>query len=271
MNSLPTVSLIICTYNREELLVQTLKCALQQNYKQLEIVVVDQTRPHTSETDRFLDSIRSKINYVFLETPSLTKARNTGIHNSSGEIIIFIDDDVVLDDQFVANHVSAHNRFDVVQGRIIEAEMTPASRPHWLNRWIKYSGSNDCITEGPINVVTGCNFSFKRKVIDEVGYFDEFFSKLALREDSDFGYRCYKAGVSMGFSPQACLRHLRSSSGGVDTGINNMYFSETYYCNDMYFARKHFSRLACMIYEYRLRRRGCREVRKIINRALKNT
>lgn len=268
MTDVPKVSLIICTYNREELLVQTLKCVFQQKYPAMEVVVVDQTETHKDTTRDYLETVMDGLTYVFLDTPSLTKARNKGIDNAQGDIIIFIDDDVLLEESFVSNHVAAHKKYDVVQGRIIESDMKPASKPHWLNRWIKYSGSNDCVTEGPVNVVTGCNFSLKRLVIDKVGYFDEFFSKLALREDSDFGYRCYRAGVSMGFSPQACLRHLRSESGGVDTGINNMFFSETYYLNDMYFARKHFSKLACLIYEYRLYKRGQRELVKLIKKSI---
>ena len=265
MNNEVSVSLIICTYNREELLVQSLKCSLSQTYGNMEILVIDQTENHDDETRQYLDSINGEIKYIYLSTPSLTKARNLGIDSSSGEIIIFIDDDVILEEDFIFQHVQAHSKYDVVQGRVIEGDSQPSDKPHWVNRWIKYSGSNNCIKEGRINVVTGCNFSIKRSVVDKVGYFDEFFSKLALREDSDYGLRCYKKGMAMGFSPEAKLIHLSSPSGGCDTGIRNMFFADTYYRNDMYFARKHFSVLACFIYKYRLYRRGCKEIRKLID------
>lgn len=270
MNKKLSVSLIICTYNREELLVQSLRCALKQSYEDMEIIVIDQTAQHDDETRQYLESINNEIKYTYVSTPSLTKARNLGIDSSSGEIIIFIDDDVVLEDDFVSQHVNAHSKYDVVQGRVIEGDSRPTNKPHWVNRWIKYSGSNNCIKEGKTNVVTGCNFSIKRKVVDKVGYFDEFFSKLALREDSDYGLRCYKKGMAMGFSPEAKLVHLCSSSGGVDTGIKNMFFADTYYRNDMYFAKKHFSELACMIYKYRLYKRGCREIQKLINLSIRD-
>ena len=268
MNKKLSVSLIICTYNREELLVQSLKCALKQTYGDMEILVIDQTEHHDEETMLYLDSIKDKIKYTYASTPSLTKARNLGIDSSTGDLIIFIDDDVILEEDFVSHHVQAHSKYDVVQGRVIEDDSPPTDKPHWVNRWIKYSGSNNCIKEGKTNVVTGCNFSIKRSVVDVVGYFDEFFSKLALREDSDYGLRCYEHGLAMGFSPEAKLIHLSSPSGGCDTGIRNMFFADTYYRNDMYFARKHFSTLACMIYKYRLYRRGCREIRKLINMSI---
>jgi len=265
MKNKKSVSLIICTYNREELLVQSIKCALAQTYDDLKIVVVDQTKEHSIETKCYLDSIAGEISYIFLSKPSLTKARNIGIEKSVGDIIIFIDDDVILENDFVYQHVQAHLKYDVVQGRVIEGDSLPSAKPHWVNAWIKFSGSNNCIKEGRINVVTGCNFSLKRDVVSKVGLFDEFFSKLALREDTDFGLRCYKEGVCMGFSPEAKLIHLSSSVGGVDTGIGNMFFSENYYRNDMYFAKKHFSPLACKLYKYRLYRRGCKAIRKLID------
>ena len=268
MKEKPSVSLIICTYNREELLVQSLVCALKQKYEDMEVIVIDQTENHDDETRLYLDSIKGEINYIYSSTPSLTKARNLGIDSSNGEIIIFIDDDVILEEDFVAHHVQAHTKYDVVQGRVIEGDSPASNKPHWVNRWIKYSGSNNCIREGKTNVVTGCNFSIKRLVVDKVGYFDIFFSKLALREDSDYGLRCYKQGMSMGFSPEAKLIHLSSPSGGCDTGIKNMFFADTYYRNDMYFAKKHFSTLACAFYEYRLHRRGCKEVKKLIRSAI---
>ena len=268
MNHETEVSMVICTYGRESLLRQTLECAFQQNYRNMEVVVIDQTPNHEPETIRFIEANKSKMRYIFQKNPSVTEARNNGIRNSVGDIVIFTDDDVITDPEFVNNHVRAHDKYDVVQGRVIEQEMVPAKKPLWLNRWIKFSGSDNCITEGPVNVITGCNFSFKRNVIEQVGYFDEFFARLALREDADFGYRCYRAGICMGFSPHACLKHLRSPTGGVGGGIRNMFFDETYYMYDMYFARKHFSKLACAIYKIRLKRRGRKELKKLIERAL---
>lgn len=265
-----SVSLIICTYNREELLVQSLKCTLNQSYDDMEIIVIDQTDKHDDETRQYLDSIKHEIKHIYSSTPSLTKARNLGIDSSSGEVIIFIDDDVILEEDFVFHHVEAHSKYDVVQGRVVEGSSKPSFKPHWVNWWIKFSGSNNCIKEGKTNVVTGCNFSIKRAVVSKVGYFDEFFSKLALREDSDYGLRCYKEGMVMGFSPEAKLIHLSSPSGGCDTGVSNIFFASNYYENDMYFARKHFSKLACMFYQYRLYRRGYKAVRRLIDEAINN-
>ncbi|MFH1516934.1 MAG: glycosyltransferase [Pseudomonadota bacterium] len=87
------VSLIIPTYNREELLVAILACALQQDCTAYEIILVDQTAQHTPETEEFLSDHAAQIKLIRQSPPSLTKARNEGIRQAKGDVIVFIDDD----------------------------------------------------------------------------------------------------------------------------------------------------------------------------------
>lgn len=265
----PRASLIICTFNREELFVKTVKYALDQNYDNLEIIIVDQTKEHQPDTKQFLESVNDKINYIFLETPSITKARNVGLKNSTGEILIYIDDDTEFDESFIKNHVAMHMRgFEVVQGRVIERKHSPQShKPHWLAWNFKFSGNDDCDREGPTNVITGCNFSVSKKAAEAVNGFDERFTRLAIREDTDFGYRCYKAGFKMIFSPEAKLKHHRSESGGVGSGIGMHFFSDSYYYNEWLFCKKHFNPFIQFYYKIRLKLRGKKALRKLINRS----
>ena len=269
MTTNPQVSLIICTYNRETELVNTIKYALKQSYRNLEIIIVDQTTKHEPETESSLASVKGKITYIFSDTPSLTKARNIGLQNANSEIIIYVDDDTQFEPDFVTNHVAAHEKYDVVQGRIVERnEPAPANaRPQWLSWYLKFRGTNNCLTEGPTNTITGCNFSLKKTVISRVGLFDENYSRLALREDADFAQRCYRTGVSMGFYPSAMVHHLRSSSGGVDSGVGQHYFSDSYYYNEFLFAGKHFSKLAHRYYKIRLYLRGMKALKKVIKKS----
>lgn len=266
MSSKPSASIIICTFNREELFVDTVKHALKQNYENLEIVIVDQTKSHTDATNNFLNEIKPQVTYIFSETPSITKARNTGLKNATGTVLIYIDDDTEFDESFVSNHMSMHAQgYDVVQGRVIESENSPQSdKPLWLSGRLKFSGSDDCENEGPTNVVTGCNFSVKKSVAESIGGFDERFTKLAIREDADFGYRCYKNNYKMIFSPSAKLKHLRSDTGGVGEGIGMHFFSESYYYNEMLFCKKHFSPLIQIYYKIRLKLRGKKALAKLI-------
>lgn len=267
----PLVSLIICTYNRNTLLVDTITCALQQDYKNLEILVIDQTEQHDKETLEYLSEIASRIHYIFLETPSLTKARNVGLQNAKGNIIIFIDDDTLFDQNFVREHVAMHDKgYDVVQGRIIEEgdPLKPNARPQWLTWYVKFTGTNNCETEGITNTITGCNFSIKKQVVEKIGFFDERFTGMAVREDADYGIRCFRQGVRMFFAPKACVNHVKSLSGGVDTGIGNHFFSHSYYYNEMLFCSKHFKKPIQFYYTLRLYLRGWKALKKLIRNAI---
>ena len=87
------VSLIIPTYNREELLIATLECTLRQDCTAYEIILVDQTAQHTPDTDKFLNDHTERIRLICQSPPSLTEARNEGIRQAKGDVIVFIDDD----------------------------------------------------------------------------------------------------------------------------------------------------------------------------------
>ena len=262
------VSLIIPTYNREELLVQTLECTLRQDVSAYEIILVDQTLQHTSETEKFLGEQGSRIKRIQLSPPSLTHARNVGIRQSTGDVMVFVDDDTTFEPGFLTRHLDAHRQgADVVQGRIMEEGARVSEKPIWISRWLKYSGSNTCQTPGKTNTITGCNFSITRKVVETIGYFDERFQGLATREDSDYGLRAFRAGLAIRFEPKAEVFHHRSSSGGVAGAIRNRFFDPSYYQCEMLFARKHFSVPVVALYRVRLFLRGAKQIRRLITHA----
>ena len=266
------VSLIIPTYNREELLVQSLECALRQDVNDYEIILVDQTPQHTAETEKFLCEHAHRIKRIQLSPPSLTRARNVGIRQSTGEVLVFVDDDTTFEPGFLARHLDAHqNGADVVQGRIMEKGARVAEKPIWISRWLKYSGSNTCQSPGKTNTITGCNFSITRKVVETIGCFDERFQGLATREDSDYGLRAFRAGLVLTFDPKAEVFHHRSSSGGVAGAVRNQFFDPSYYRCEMLFARKHFTNAVVALYRVRLFLRGAKQIRRLIANAGRDT
>src|SRR3972149_6563188 len=247
------VSLIVPTFGRDQLLVQTLECALRQDLADYEVIVVDQTVRHKPETDEFLRRHADQIRVIRLEKPSLTKARNAGIRSASGDIMVFVDDDTTFEPAFLSRHLDAHREGTyVVAGRILEEGCRVASKPTWISDALRYSGSNTCATPGPTNTITGCNFSISRKTVETIGYFDERFRWVSTREDSDYGLRAHRTGLAIRFAPDACLIHHRSVSGGVTGAIRNQFFDLSYYQCELLFARKHFPRRTVFVYRIRL-------------------
>jgi len=106
--TLPSISVIIPTYGREEPLRDTLHDLLQQDYPDFEVLVVDQTPTHEPETAELLRQLADagQIQWFCLEWASLPGARNYAVRRSRGDILLFIDDDV----RIPAGYLRAHAR-----------------------------------------------------------------------------------------------------------------------------------------------------------------
>lgn len=86
------VSVIIPTYNRAELIIETIQSVLDQTFDDFEIIVVDDGS--TDNTKQVVDGFKdSRIKYIYQENRGVANARNNGIKASSGEYIAFLDSD----------------------------------------------------------------------------------------------------------------------------------------------------------------------------------
>jgi len=97
-----SVSVIIPTMNRLKDLRITLSSIAEQSRIPNEVIVVDQSDDDC--TKKFINDLASASNvlrYVHLDTKSLTKARNLGLERATGEVLLFLDDDVTLDKCYI--------------------------------------------------------------------------------------------------------------------------------------------------------------------------
>ena len=90
----PLVSVIMPAYNAERYIADAIQSALDQTYSNWELIVVDDgSTDGTAEVVRRFTTEDSRIKYFFQENGRLGKARNTGIENSNGPLIAFLDSD----------------------------------------------------------------------------------------------------------------------------------------------------------------------------------
>jgi len=87
----PTVSVLIPTYNRATIITKAIDSALAQTYQSVEIVVVDDGS--TDHTREVIAGYGDKIVYVYQENRGIAGARNTGFRHCSGAYIAFLDSD----------------------------------------------------------------------------------------------------------------------------------------------------------------------------------
>src|SRR5438445_3281623 len=106
--SKPAISLIIPTLDREDSLCSTIDHFLTQKHQLLDLIVIDQTTAHCGDTVRFLAGVTNRIHYVPVKYKSLTRARNHGVSIAKGDVVLFVDDDIVPSRGFVAAHASAY-------------------------------------------------------------------------------------------------------------------------------------------------------------------
>ena len=209
-SSEPSVSIIVPTYNRCMKLNRLLR-VLDRSYRTRSrfevIVVVD------GSTDQTLDMLGQlntdvPVHVVVQENSGPAAARNRGIAAAGGEIVIFLDDDVVPVADLVQRHVDIH-RTDpnaVVIGSLTAP--TRAMRP-WA-RWEAVALEQHFRTlahgDKPVSArhfYTG-NASVRRRHVETVGGFDESFKR---GEDAELGYRLAELGLNFYFAPAASVEH----------------------------------------------------------------
>jgi len=207
------ISIIIPTYNRINDLAQCLVSLLYQTEKPDQILIIDD-----SESCVVVDYIRKlkndfrdadiQLNYQKNKREkSLTIARNQGFIYAKGEILLFLDDDVILEKDYLANLTTAFRENPYIFG--IQGFVTnwPARSPaqkffFTFTKKILHSRYDCFVTPSWLTVYdpkpdrelsscewfSGCNQAYRREVFDELR-FDEQLKKYSSGEDIDFSYR----------------------------------------------------------------------------------
>jgi len=215
----PKISVIIPTINRNEILVNTLKDLLKQNYTDFEIIIVDQTENPKKEVLRFCKKNIKKIKYFQISKKSSPHARNVAVQNADGDILLFVDDDVEIPGRdFLKLHADNYKdrKIGLVGGRIVYGDEEPAYQEVGrLKYWgLKEVTHFDSTVKTRIDHAAGGNFSCYKSIFVKVGGFNEIYGGNAHMEETDFCLRVKRAGYKMVFEPKAVLKHLQFKKGG---------------------------------------------------------
>ena len=189
------LSVVIATKDRAALLDDALaSLRAQDGAPEYELIVVDNGSSDATPTV----ARRHGAAYVFVAEPNRGKARNAGIARATGEVVAFVDDDVVVPSRFLAAHAQAHDAeiFPLaVSGPIVNVP-DPALRP-------KPTAAN----VSRAFFVT-CNVSVRTSSLRAVGGFDEAFDLYGW-EDTELGARLRAHGVKRAFAWDAYLWHVK--------------------------------------------------------------
>ena len=101
------VSIIIPTYNRQDFIGCAIESCLNQTYKDIEIIIIDDGSTDNTKNiiDGYIDKNENKIKYIVKENSGVSSSRNIGIKLSKGEFIQFLDSDDFMEETKVEKHV----------------------------------------------------------------------------------------------------------------------------------------------------------------------
>jgi glycosyltransferase involved in cell wall biosynthesis len=215
------LSVIIPSLNRYEYLQSAINDLMQQNYQDFEIIIVDQS-DHPQELILKNDQ-KHKVRVLLQKEKSASLARNYGLHEAKGEVVLYLDDDIIIENRdFLGNHVRHYSdpKRSGVSGAILNTDKKFRNNRHrWsysrITGWLFFPINYD----QPCEIANGWagNLSVRRKFAIEAGGMDEWYQKGAFREESDFCTRVVKKFGPLIYDPEAWLVHIGAPSGGLRT------------------------------------------------------
>ena len=222
--STPLVSVIICTYNRCESLSKALQSLERMPVPAdliWELIVIDNNS--SDETPELVKAVihagtALPLKYVFESIPGLSCARNRGIGETRGEIIAFLDDDVVVSPQWLVEVRRAFQLYNAIcaGGRVLLHESSP--HPSWWdNRYNVAVGEFDRGIEAIIDnreetlIGIGANIIFRRSAFDLCGGFRTDMGRnagqLTTGEETDMVQRLRQQKQCVMYYPDALVYH----------------------------------------------------------------
>ena len=236
MGSTPTVSVVMPTYNRLRSLQRALQGLAEQTRLERPIEVIVVSDGSTDGTDSYLASAEPPLPIVTFsqENAGPAAARNRGVDAATGELVLFLDDDVVPTPGLVAAHLRDHDQADddlVVIG--------PMNTPpdHDISPWVQWEQNMlakqyEAMDRGvyaatPRQFYTG-NASVARRHVIAAGGFDTAFRRA---EDVELAYRLADRGLRFSFDHDAVVLHYADRSFdawrrmATDYGRNDVIFA----------------------------------------------
>lgn len=218
------LSLIVCTYNRDKYLYGALKCIAENGFPTdgYEIVLVNNmsTDSTEAECDRFAKDYPGVHFRYFVETnQGLSFARNRGIKESRGDVLVFLDDDSYIQTGYLSNlqrRLSEHEEVDAFGGKInpvFESGEPPKWLSKWNYSWVSAIDMGDKVCQfGAKSFPIGANMGIRKDFLEKVGEFNTRLGRskknLMGGEEKDLFDRIRQRGGIIFYFPDVVVQHV---------------------------------------------------------------
>lgn len=230
-----TISVVICTRDRPDDIAHCLASLAQQSRTPDQIVVVD----NASRDDRTRQAaLAAGVIYLREDREGLDFARNAGVAASTGDLVLFTDDDVLLDRDWVARMAAAFDDPDIgaVTGLVLPAELASDAQLYFESHWgfgqgyvlrdvtpAEFDRHPPRIAFPAWDLGAGASMGFRRAVFADAGLFDERLGagQSGCSDDSEYWYRLLHRGWRLRYDPRIVAHHVhRRDEAGLSRQIH---------------------------------------------------
>ena len=216
----PSLSVIVCSHGRRAALERCL-AALAEHAAEHEVILVDSaSAPPLSDLAAAYCKRLPLIRYVYEPAPGLSRARNRGVREATGEIVAFVDDDACVTPDWSARLLAPYRDATIgCVGGACRAAFT-THRPRWLSdQLLQFAGITSFgevprESRGSFEFPFGANLSFRRAVLNAAGGFDERLGRIGTSLLSGEEFTAMEAvrgrGWKVWLAPDAVVDHYVS-------------------------------------------------------------
>ncbi len=240
MSSTPHISVIMPTCNRPRDVERALDSLLHVQYPSWDMVVVDQSDDlQTREIVQHYSVLLPHLSYSHLRSKNCSRARNVGIEATTGEILVFLDDDCTVRPDWLTQIVAVFDRHPHAAHGYASVQ-PPTGIPAWSSEgWTPiYPITQEIEAEVKADIraqirlphllgMGACMF-VRREVTKQVDGFDVHFGgggRFPSHEDGDYTYRAFRAGFNFVHAPGVVVHHygVRDYQSGAASRLMRAY------------------------------------------------
>jgi len=213
-----------------------------------EVLVVDQSHEPDVELQREIQSLSYPITVLHSDYPHRSNAKNIGIRNAKGSVILFCDDDILPSNEMLEVHIKYLREKDLggVSCRIQEENLPSCNSTDicyvtWYGRMKDdYQSNVSC----DVGTLVGGNMSLRKDVLHETGYFDANYQGTSIFEEQDLSERLTYLGYRIYFTNDTTLLHQPQKEGNIDLQHRapSQYYHDFHHNEILFFLknRNHF-------------------------------
>ena len=202
----PKMSVVVAAYNAAPTLEECLVSLQKLRYPDYEVIIVNDGSRDASE------AIARRFPFRCISTPNqgISTARNVGMQAATGEIVAYLDSDAKADPDWLRSLAVTFMKFDVAG---VGGPNIVPPQDNWVAQCIYRSPGRPTqvmLDDQFAEHIPGCNMSFRKSALEDIGGFDPVFRVAA--DDVDICWRLMDAGYQIGFSPSAVVWHHTRAS-----------------------------------------------------------